>query len=211
MVQMTDTLVYDAARIAAYQADGRFDYNRGPDFEDVNLMEMLVRWLSRWLDVFLDSEQSRDVAMWILIAVFVAILSAAVYWVWRKRPSLFVRERVRPLAYGVEEENIYGIDFDRDLAAAVAAGDYRAAVRVLYLQTLRLAADRGWVDWQAFKTPTEYVCELKPAGLRGPFRRLTNHFLRVRYGNFGATGELFDAMRALQDELRKGATGEGEG
>jgi hypothetical protein len=33
---------------------------------------------------------------------------------------------------------------------------------------------------------------------------MTNHFLRVRYGNFEATEELFREMQALQEEIEKG-------
>ena len=36
------------------------------------------------------------------------------------------------------------------------------------------------------------------------FRQLTNHFLRVRYGNFEATEELFRIMQTLQEEIGKG-------
>ena len=36
------------------------------------------------------------------------------------------------------------------------------------------------------------------------FNRLTNDFLRVRYGNFEATEILLGSMRALQDEVKKG-------
>lgn len=33
---------------------------------------------------------------------------------------------------------------------------------------------------------------------------VTNHFLRVRYGNFEATEELFNSMKSLQEEIGKG-------
>lgn len=33
---------------------------------------------------------------------------------------------------------------------------------------------------------------------------MTNHFLRVRYGNFEATETLFHTMRDLQKEVEKG-------
>ena len=74
------------------------------------------------------------------------------------------------------------------------------AVRLLYLQTLKQLSDGKRIDWQLYKTPTQYIYEVRlPA-----FRQMTNHFLRVRYGNFEATETLFHAMRDLQKEVEKG-------
>lgn len=71
---------------------------------------------------------------------------------------------------------------------------------MLYLQTLKQLSDGKRIDWQLYKTPTQYIYEVRlPA-----FRQMTSHFLRVRYGNFEATETLFHAMRDLQKEVEKG-------
>ncbi|MDR3269735.1 MAG: DUF4129 domain-containing protein [Tannerella sp.] len=206
-----DTLLYDTAKIAEYQADKRFDYNSQLRDPEVDLIEMLTRWLSRYLDRFFGAEMTGSITAWFLVAFFALAVGLAVYFVYKKRPELFTREKKNPLPYGIEEENIYGIDFEKELAAALAAGDFRMAIRVLYLQTLRFIADKQWIDWQIYKTPTEYTYELKPVALKASFRDFTNRFLQVRYGNFKATREWFDTMRRLQDELRKGGKDEDDG
>ena len=100
----------------------------------------------------------------------------------------------------VGEDTIYGVDFAERIADALARTDYREAVRLLYLQTLKQLSDGKRIDWQLYKTPTQYIYEVRlPA-----FRQMTNHFLRVRYGNFEATETLFHAMRDLQKEVEKG-------
>ena len=105
--------------------------------------------------------------------------------------------RKNALPYAVEEDTIYGVDFARGIADALSRSDYREAVRLLYLQTLKQLSDEKRIDWQLYKTPTQYVYEVRmPA-----FRQLTNHFLRVRYGNFEA---LFHVMQSLQEEVKKG-------
>ena len=93
-------------------------------------------------------------------------------------------------------ETIYGIDFDAEIAKALAASNYRQAVRYLYLKTLRRLSDAGHINWQPSKTPSQYVYEVQ----RDEFRQLTQHFLRVRYGNFEATRELYDEMLRLSKE-----------
>lgn len=102
--------------------------------------------------------------------------------------------------FGFEQDTIYGVDFAERIADALARTDYREAVRLLYLQTLKQLSDGKRIDWQLYKTPTQYIYEVRlPA-----FRQMTNHFLRVRYGNFEATETLFHAMRDLQKEVEKG-------
>ena len=111
-----------------------------------------------------------------------------------------MRSHKNSLPYTVEEDTIYGVDFPKGIDEALSRRDYREAIRLLYLQTLKLLADRKRIDWQLYKTPTQYLHEVRlPA-----FRQLTDHFMRVRYGNFEATEALFHSMLALQEEIRKG-------
>ena len=136
----------------------------------------------------------------VLICIAVLILVLVIWFVYKKRPELFMRSRKSTLPYTVGEDTIYGVDFAERIADALARTDYREAVRLLYLQTLKQLSDGKRIDWQLYKTPTQYIYEVRlPA-----FRQMTNHFLRVRYGNFEATETLFHAMRDLQKEVEKG-------
>ncbi len=99
---------------------------------------------------------------------------------------------------------LYGIDFDAEIKAALVRRDYKEAVRLLYLQTLKQLSDKELIDWQLYKTPTQYIYEVKSESQRNVFRNLTNSFLRVRYGNFDATEQLFIEMSGLQKEIAKG-------
>ena len=111
-----------------------------------------------------------------------------------------MRSPKNKLPYEVEEDTIYGVDFSGGIADALFRSDYREAVRLLYLQTLKRLSDEKRIDWQPYKTPTQYINEVRMP----VFRQLTNHFLRVRYGNFEATEELFNSMKSLQEEIGKG-------
>lgn len=210
MIHPADTIIYHSSKIAEYQADKKFDYNSQLGVPDINLIEIIVRWLTRILSRFFDSDAAEGIARWVLITVFILAVLLVIYFIYKKRPELFMREKKLLLPYEVEEENIYRIDFEKDLTAALTAGDFRSSIRILYLQTLRLIADKQWIDWKIYKTPTEYIYELKRAELKTPFRDFTNRFLQVRYGNFKATRELFDSMCSLCDELKKGGEDEGE-
>ena len=95
------------------------------------------------------------------------------------------------------EDTIYGIDFDAIISQALGREDYREAIRMIYLRTLKALSDSQQIDWQPFKTPSQYVREFDAAA----FRTLTSHFLRVRYGYFEATRQLCDEVEQLGKEV----------
>ncbi|WP_455587301.1 DUF4129 domain-containing protein [Bacteroides sp.] len=203
MTAPADTLVYDTAEIAAWQADPAYDYNRELVTPEFNLIEWLNLWLGKLLQKIFGSKFAEEYTETILVVLFIAVLLLIIWFVYKKRPELFVRSK-KMLPYGVEEDTIYGVDFQKEIDAAVSRHDYRGAVRLLYLQTLKQLSDAGQIEWQPYKTPTEYIYEIKADATKRPFRELTNRFLRVRYGNFEATGALFREMKALQEGIMKG-------
>lgn len=204
MTTPADTLVCDTARIAAWQADPVTNYNRELLTPEVNVMEWISMQMFRLLRQLFGSRFAEQYTEAILITIVVVLLLVILWFLYRKRPELFMRSRRNRLAYTVEEDTIYGVDFEQEIAEALQREDYRAAVRLLYLQTLRLLSDAGRIDWQPYKTPTEYLYEVKPETQRNAFRLLTTAFLRVRYGNFEASEPLFREMRIWQEELKKG-------
>lgn len=195
-----DTLVCDTAKIALWQSDPAYDYNRELITTEINIFEWISNQFGGLLRRIFGTRFAEEYSGLILICIAILILLLIVWLVYRKRPELFMRSSKNALPYTVEEDTIYGVDFPGGIADALSRQDYREAVRLLYLQTLKQLSDAERIDWQLYKTPTQYLNEVKlPA-----FRQLTNHFLRVRYGNFEATEELFGVMKALQEEIEKG-------
>ena len=61
----------------------------------------------------------------------------------------------------------------------------------------------GNFEWQASKTPSQYVRQMNmPA-----FTKLSRHFINVRYGNFEATSEVYNQVTMLQSEIMRGGVG----
>lgn len=141
MTDSIDTLTYDLDKIARYQADPRYDYNSQLQPIDTSWWEALFNRLVRLLQRLfhgLDAERASGIVTWSLIAFFVLALIAVIWFIWKKRPSLFLRNKKLGVDHEeVTEEELYGTDFDRALSDALARGDHQAAVRLIYLQTLR--------------------------------------------------------------------------
>ena len=135
---------------------------------------------------------------WVVYAVLGVILVAfLVYWAFRSG-LLHVGGVKRGAAETADD--IYEIDYDEEMQAALEASDFSALVRLVYLRTLRTLDENGRIAWRIYKTPTEYASELQSA----PFQVMTRHFLRVRYGRFDADRALYDEMCSLQAEVLKG-------
>lgn len=195
-----DTLICDTAQIAMWQSDPAYAYNRELIAPDINLLRWLSEQFGEILSKIFGNSLVSEYSDFILTGIAILILVLLLWFIYKKRPELFMRSRKNDLSYAVAEDTIYGIDFEDGIAKALSGSDYREAVRLLYLQTLKQLADRKRIDWQLYKTPTQYLYEVRiPA-----FRQLTNHFMRVRYGNFEATEVLFHSMQTLQEEIGKG-------
>lgn len=200
MTSPADTLVCDSAQLAAFRSDAAYDYNRELITPEINIFEWIRGQFGELLGKIFGSRFAEEYSGLIMICLAILLLLLIVWFVYKKRPELFMRSHKNSLPYTVEEDTIYGVDFPKGIDEALSRRDYREAIRLLYLQTLKQLSDAERIDWQLYKTPTQYIYEVRlPA-----FRRMTNHFLRVRYGNFEATEELFREMQALQEEIEKG-------
>ena len=209
MIQ-ADTIVYDIKKIADYQNDSRFDYLSQIDISDQSWFDLIAMLFNRLINTIFSGKFEQQVTTPIMIIIFLIFLFTALYFLYKKRPELFMRaKKTLPLPYSIEEENIRKIDFEKEIAAALQNRNYRLAIRLLYLQTLRFLSDSQLIDWQLHKTPMEYLYELANREMKQPFRLFTNHFLHVRYGNYPASFELYETMFDIQasiKQLRKGAT-----
>ena len=219
---MSDTLVIDSAQIVQWQSQQDFDYNRELVGGGTTFYEWLMGKLRELLqDIFGQMWNSSFTSMF-LVLLGVTVLAAIGLYLWRYHPSLFRGKDSLQTADGEEEDTIYGVDFEASIRQAVGRADWREAIRLRYLQTLKALSDNGQIDWQPFKTPTQYVREMAslphqptpntqhptpntlPARAAA-MRALTTHFLRVRYGNFPATQELYDEVCDLRKEVDHGA------
>lgn len=88
------------------------------------------------------------------------------------------------LPYSENLENIHQISFDEEINKALENKDFRLAVRLLYLKSLKNLSNSGKIKWEPEKTNTQYIDELKSPVQKSAFRLLTQRFEYVWYGSF---------------------------
>jgi len=107
------------------------------------------------------------------------------------------------LEYDTANEDIHAVDFRARIAEAEAAGDFRLATRLGYLELLKLLSDQGLIHWQPDKTNHAYLAELGTEPLRTAFREATRQFEYIWYGELRLTAALYQQVRTHQQAVAR--------
>jgi len=91
-------------------------------------------------------------------------------------------------------ENIHEINFDEQITKALNDGNYRLAVRLLYLKTLKCLSDQHHIIWMPEKTNQHYISEIQNEAQRQAFTALTYQFEHVWYGDFSIEKTNFESI-----------------
>ncbi|TCJ16563.1 DUF4129 domain-containing protein [Flaviaesturariibacter flavus] len=101
------------------------------------------------------------------------------------------------------EADFFSRDYDADVARALAAGDYRSAIRARYLQLLREMAGRNIIQYRHERPNGVYVSQLLGTNYFNPFFRITRTFEYAWYGEMAVTRAAYDYMEQDIDHLKK--------
>jgi hypothetical protein len=110
------------------------------------------------------------------------------------------------LNYSIEkvEEDIHKADLEDFAQQALKQQDYRLAIRLYFLQTLKLLSENKFIKWKRDKTNNEYIREMSGTDLFREFRDLSRLFDRVWYSDVKVQEHHFNQIRPrFLDFLKK--------
>jgi hypothetical protein len=178
-----------------YKKDIDFQYER-QIVDTPSLWERFWQWFWNKYDDMVSTEAGR-----ITMKVFYWVLGigAVAFFVFKvtgmNRISLFASQSQQNPAYTIEDENIHDISFDTAIQQALQEGNYRLAIRLLYLQSLKILSDKNLIIWQLNKTNTDYFREISRAELKQQFKNVTHAFEYTWYGNLAIGKDEFTEMK----------------
>lgn len=188
---------FDEQKIEAYKKSRDFMYDREPPGKTP--WERFWQWLMRHLDNWLsDSKAGYVFDNYVKYLLIVAVVLVVVKLLLKANlNALFFRRANanKMLGHEVLDENIHEMDFDGLVERAITERDYRKAVRLYYLKTLKQLTDKGLLDWQINKTNYDYQLELEKTVHFQPFRELSLLFDYVWYGEMPIDKEQFGGIR----------------
>lgn len=169
------------------------DYRENPDFNyeenivPVGWWQQFKHWLYQLLSRLLNNKGSFSTFKWLLIAIGVTALTLLIYKLSGMDLMSIFGRKAKSHTENLDledEEDIHIIDFEEALKQAIQAGNFRSAVRLLYLQSLKALTDQRLIDWQPDKTNHTYLQELHEKSFRSNFAELTDQFEYIWYGGF---------------------------
>ena len=126
------------------------------------------------------------------------------WWLAGSRVGLF-RKKDEELSSGDETgsmpEDIFAINYQKEIDKAAANGNFRLAVRLLYLRLLKNLSDKNIIHYKQDKTNFDYLLQLHPTPYYKQFFRLTRHYEYSWYGHFDVAEETFSIIRGDFDQL----------
>lgn len=183
-----------AAQLRDLQTSRAYQYDNEPPPPD-NSLARFINYYWRQLMRLFSSKAYNDYGQ------YVVMLALAGFVVYLLRKANFLdflfpaKAQSEQLDYESSPEDIHGLDFGAAIDQAVDSQQYRLAVRLLYLQTLKRLADAQLIRYQREKTNRQYVYELAGTPHQQGFDRLTQQFDYIWYGNAPISSEQFGQIR----------------
>jgi uncharacterized protein DUF4129 len=132
--------------------------------------------------------------MFIVGAFFAALiwyLATSNILIFAKRQKHFESEK------GESEtpEDIFSINYQREIERAIQVEDYRLATRLMFLRLLRNLSNRNLIQYSQGRTNLEYLAQLFSTSYYNDFFRLTRNYEYAWYGRFDVSREAFRTIR----------------
>lgn len=194
---------FDQQKINAYRTQKEFIYDNVAPVNE-SLWDRFWKWFWSLFDHVVTNKYSGGVIKYVVIAVFVALIVFAVIKLIGADLKIFSRKsKAVEVPYSESLDNIHEINFSEEIDKAIASGNYRLAVRLFYLQSLKVLSEQALINWQPEKTNQTYVSEIADPGKQQQFSLLTTQFEYIWYGEFFVDKESFDRIKGRFDNFNQ--------
>jgi len=130
----------------------------------------------------------------IIIGIFIA---AVIYFLAQNKINIFSKESISSPdeESDKEEEDIFHLSYTKLIQNAEKGKDYRSAIRLMFLQTLKLLSDTNTIHYQPDYTNFDYLQQLKPSKYHNEFFDVMRNYEYVWYGKFDISTGQYTAIK----------------
>jgi hypothetical protein len=134
--------------------------------------------------------------LWIII---IGSFIGAIGWYLSTNDTAIFRKRNTVVAATAEDDtmpdDIFAIDYQKELDRATAGKDYRLAIRLMYLRLLKSSAEKNIIQYAQERTNFEYLSQVHKTSYYNEFFGLTRNFEYAWYGKFTVTDQAFEKIK----------------
>ncbi len=215
--QDTVTVQIDSADIEtrAFSSDLKAKYSNA-DFvyevktAELNFWDRFLAALAQWLRSFFDiatEETSLNIAANIVRVICVVIILFVIYLIVKmilnKEGKWIFGPSGKIIRYEDVESNIHEADFEKLIADSKRLGEKRLTIRYYYLWMLKKMSERGIIIWDAEKTNSDYLYEIKSEEQKSRFAYLSYLYDYIWYGEFPVDDVMFEkSVDAFEQSIR---------
>lgn len=188
------------AHLEEFLNDRDYQYKDDPT-PPGNPLAKWMDWIMRKISAFFNGEAYVNFWQYVIMAS-VAIL--VVYLLYKAGVLKYIfpsKEKSDPNDYIVGQENIHEINFEQAISDALSSGDYRLAIRMRYLQTLKNLSSQELIHWQPNRTNHSFIQELERYPGQEAFIQITRYFEFAWYGDFPISAGEYQEMKDLSDSF----------
>ena len=95
----------------------------------------------------------------------------------------------------ISEENIFDIDYQREIEKAINIPDYRLAIRLMFLRLLKDLSKKNIIQYKLERTNFDYLSQLSSSRYYDDFFRLTRNYEYAWYGKFDVSPRAFQIIK----------------
>ncbi|RZK81769.1 MAG: hypothetical protein EOO92_04165 [Pedobacter sp.] len=194
---------FDSEKLNKYKSDKEFSYDDSVPQEQ-NWFSRFWDWFWSMINSILKDERSGTFIGYVVIAALVIlILYAILRFAGMDLRLLSKKSKNVEIPYQESQDNIHEINFSEEIERAVNAGNYRLAVRLSYLRTLKFLNDSDQINWQPEKTNQVYVNEISDINTKEVFKTLTQRFEYIWYGEFFLELDEYSHLKSEFDHFNR--------
>lgn len=202
-VYAVDTLTvaprnFDESKLNELRKDEDYNYTEAPTVAE-SLWDRFWRWLGQFFNIVFNEMAYTDWGNVLLYVLAVCVLVIIVMAVLKVDAFRVLAGSDKNVTKGVFHENIHEMDFDTLIKEALAKRDFRNAVRLVFLQSLKLLSDRQYIDWQPGKTNHDYLDEVQSLDVKQGLGQLSYYFDYTWYGGFAISETQFIRVKTIFD------------
>ena len=94
-----------------------------------------------------------------------------------------------------EPENIFEINYQREIDKAISEKNYRFAIRLMFLRLLKDLSEKNIIQYKQDRTNFDYLAQVSATRYYPDFFRLTRNYEYTWYGKFDVGQDVFSIIK----------------